>query len=46
VHFFIFVQGLEIFFHLRDFVLEMEENAVVHALEAAVKRWECTVFFG
>lgn len=40
VHFFVLVQRLEILFHLRDLVLKMEQNTVVHTLEASIQRWK------
>lgn len=41
VHFFIFIQRLKVLFHLRDFILKMKQNAMVHALEASIQWWEC-----
>jgi hypothetical protein len=37
MHLFIFVEGVKIFLHLRDLILKMQPDAVVHAFKASVK---------
>lgn len=41
----VFIQPLELLFHLSDFVLEIEQNPVVDGLESSVERGQFVIVF-